>query len=97
MNEITKLTEVIRYHEGENLEYGTIETLKMIDDESNRLRSIIKDKVNQNKKLIEAVRGLIDKSVLPLQCQTGNEARLIREFIEQMNKVLSIISEIEGE
>jgi hypothetical protein len=51
----------------------------------------------QNKKLIEAVKGLIDRSILPLQVTSAHEAKDVKEFVEQKNKVLSIISEIEGE
>jgi methionine aminopeptidase len=57
----------------------------------------IKKLQEQNKKLIEAVKELIDRSILPLQVKSAHEAKEVREFIEQINKVLSIISEIEGE
>lgn len=50
----------------------------------------------QNKKLIKAVREYIDKSLLPLQVTSAYEAKIVREFMNQKNKVLSIISEIEG-
>lgn len=47
MNKIRQLTEVIRsYDEGE-LCYGTLKTLKMIDEEADRLERVIKQLTKQ--------------------------------------------------
>ena len=48
-------------------------------------------------KLIAAVKELIDKSMLPLQVSSVYEAKVVREFFEQKEKLKSIISEIEEE
>lgn len=89
MNQIQKLTQAIRNNAGCELDYGTLRTLKMIDDESVKMeRAFVGKPPLCDGEILKDIRRLCE-IVINNRTNVGDEAESLALYISHYPDILN--------